>query len=131
MEPQTGNSPLTRSITETRDLSILARQSVISFRFAALSYQSPAKNRHEFHLEGFDKGWRRAGPERHANYTNLDPGNYRFRVRASNSDGIWNEDGISLAIVVVPPFWRTWWGDEDAQKDRFRSCNGLRRERSD
>ena len=59
-------------------------------------------------LEGFDKGWNYIGKQRKATYTNLDPGEYTFRVKASNNDGIWNEEGTSIKIIITPPFWATW-----------------------
>jgi ligand-binding sensor domain-containing protein/signal transduction histidine kinase len=84
-------------------------QDFFSFSFAALDYTNPAKNRYKYRMEGFDRDWVDAGTRRYASYTNLDPGGYVFRVTGSNSDGIWNESGVSLAIVITPPFWETWW----------------------
>jgi signal transduction histidine kinase len=60
-------------------------------------------------MEGFDVEWIQCGTRREANYTNLDPGEYTFRVKASNNDGIWNEEGTSLKIIILPPWWGTWW----------------------
>src|SRR5690606_31778972 len=60
-------------------------------------------------LEGFDQGWNMIGTQHSATYTNLDPGNYVFRVKAANSDGLWNEAGTSVAISITSPPWRTWW----------------------
>ncbi|HBW81943.1 MAG TPA: hybrid sensor histidine kinase/response regulator, partial [Sphingobacterium sp.] len=64
-------------------------------------------NQYEYRLVGFDKNWIRNGKENSAYYTNLDPGDYVFEVRASNNDGIWNKEIKSIAIHVAPPFWRT------------------------
>ncbi len=91
------------------ELELLPGQNVCSLEFAALDYSSPEKNRYAYQLERFDKDWVEAGTRRFATYTNLDPGDYRFRVRGSNGDGVWNERGIEHWIRVVPPFWRTWW----------------------
>ena len=66
-----------------------------SFTFAALDYDAPEKNQYMYRLEGFDPDWVWAGSRRYASYTNLDPGTYLFRVRASNSEGIWNREGAS------------------------------------
>jgi PAS domain S-box-containing protein len=109
MLPMAPGSPLERSISETRQMAIPARLSVISFQFSAMGFRSPHRVRYEYRLDGFDAAWRAAGPERRATYTNLDPGRYQLRVRATGNEGVVSEDGVALEIVVVPPFWRTWW----------------------
>ncbi|WP_461093140.1 hybrid sensor histidine kinase/response regulator [Spirosoma gilvum] len=106
---QDKNSPLTKPIDETHELTLSYKQSVISFGFAALNYTMPASNQYAYTLEGFDQGWIRAGTQRSATYTNLDPGDYVFRVKASNNDGVWNSVGASLTLHIIPPFWQTWW----------------------
>src|SRR5690606_3415204 len=70
----------------------------------------PQGNRYAYRLEGCDQDWvdTNAG-RRFATYTNLDPGRYVFRVRASNKDGLWSEDAAELAITITPPYWKTWW----------------------
>ncbi|RXK81178.1 two-component regulator propeller domain-containing protein [Filimonas effusa] len=75
--------------------------------FEALSYTVPEANRYEYQLEGFDKTWVSAGKDHSAYYANVPPGNYTFRVRACNNDGVWNNDGVSIAVTVIPPFYRT------------------------
>jgi signal transduction histidine kinase/ligand-binding sensor domain-containing protein/DNA-binding response OmpR family regulator len=82
-------------------------QSVFSIEFAALNFTVPEKNQYAYMLEGFDKDWNYAGHEHKATYTNLDPGEYIFRVIASNNDGVWNKKGTSLKIIITPPFWKT------------------------
>jgi signal transduction histidine kinase len=84
-------------------------QNSVSFEFAALDFTSPEKNEYSYLLEGFDHTWTRSGTRRYASYTNLDPGDYHFRVRGSNSDGVWGTDTASVAIVITPPFWERWW----------------------
>ena len=84
-------------------------QSVVSFEFAALSFTAPQKNRYAYQLSGFRDRWIELGTERDVTFTNLDPGTYTLRVRGSNDDGVWNRDGLTLKVVVEPPFWRTWW----------------------
>jgi signal transduction histidine kinase/ligand-binding sensor domain-containing protein/CheY-like chemotaxis protein len=103
------NSPLKQSIIETQNLTLSYDQSVITFEFAALDYTISGNNQYAYMLEGFDKTWNYVGNQRKASYTNLDPGTYIFKVKASNNDGIWNEEGTSIKIIVTPPFWRTWW----------------------
>ena len=83
---------------------------VISFDFAPLSYRAPEKNRGRYLLEGFDQDWTEVDSENFtATYTNLDPGRYLFRVTGSNGDGVWNEEGVSIAVIVPTPWWETWW----------------------
>lgn len=81
----------------------------LEIRYTALSLQAPEKNRFKYMLEGADTGWNDAGTERAAHYNNLAPGRYRFRVIACNNDGVWNETGATLALVLLPHFWQTWW----------------------
>jgi signal transduction histidine kinase len=75
--------------------------------FAALNFTNSEKNRYAYKMEGFDEGWIYAGTRRHATYTNLNPGNYTFRVKACNNDGVWNNEGTTLSIYIKPPFWTT------------------------
>lgn len=82
---------------------------MVSFEFAALDFTVPERNRYAYKLEGFGEDWIQLGTARRATYTNLSPGDYTLRVKASNNDGVWNEEGASLRIRVVPPPWRTWW----------------------
>jgi signal transduction histidine kinase len=84
-------------------------QNDLSFDYVALHFQNPGHNRYAYRLEGFEDEWIDAGTRRSATYTNLGPGSYTFRVRAANSDGIWNNQGAALAIIIEPPWWRTWW----------------------
>lgn len=80
-----------------------------SFEFAALEYTNPPNNRYAYKMEGFDREWIQSDTRRFANYTNLDGGNYVFRVVGSNNDGVWNHQGVSVYISITPPFWKTLW----------------------
>ena len=82
-----------------------------SFRaeFVALNFTKSEKNQYAYMLEGFDRDWVQAGSYRFANYTNLPPGGYTFRVKGSNNDGLWNEEGASVTVTVSPAPWQTWW----------------------
>jgi methyl-accepting chemotaxis protein/ligand-binding sensor domain-containing protein len=102
-------SPLKTAIGETKTLELSHEHSVFTFEFAALDYTSPAKNQYAYKLDGFDRDWRDAGTQRTAVYTNLAPGKYTFHVKGSNNDGVWNEEGASLDVVITPPFHATWW----------------------
>lgn len=103
------NTGLKKSILETDTLVLDYSQNMFSLQFAALDYNVPKKNTYRYMLEGFNNSWITANPSRTATYTNLDPGSYTFKVIASNSDGVWNNRGKSLSIIVLPPFWMTWW----------------------
>ncbi|MCP4693775.1 MAG: hypothetical protein GY859_37420, partial [Desulfobacterales bacterium] len=104
------DSILKKSIMETEEIVLSHRESVFSFEFAALNYQFPEKNRYKYRLEGFEDDWNEVdGARRFVTYTNLDPGEYLFRVTGSNNDGIWNEEGASVRITVTPPWWETPW----------------------
>jgi PAS domain S-box-containing protein len=85
------------------------KQSMFSISFAALNYISPKRNKYAYKLVGFDSDWNHIGTKNTASYMNLNPGNYVFKVIGSNNDGIWNEEGISMSIVITPPFWQTLW----------------------
>ncbi|MBM2846871.1 MAG: Histidine kinase, partial [Bacteroidetes bacterium] len=84
-------------------------QNFFSFDFVGLNYTAPERNQYAHKMEGFDKDWVDAGTRRYVSYTHLDPGSYTFKVKASNNDGVWNEQGTSLSIVILPPYWQTWW----------------------
>ncbi|MBT1689756.1 hybrid sensor histidine kinase/response regulator [Dawidia soli] len=110
------DSPLKKHICVVKEITLSYEHSVFSFEFAALSYISPEKNQYAYKMEGFDKEWIYAGTQNSATYTNLNPGEYVFKVKASNNDGFWNEQGTSVRILIPPPFWLTWW---------FRTLVGL------
>lgn len=100
---------LTRPISETNSIRLKHSESVITFRFVALNYISPQKNKYAYRLEGFDKDWILSdATQRTATYTNLPAGDYIFKVKASNNDGIWNDEGAQIKLKVLPPFWRSW-----------------------
>lgn len=82
---------------------------LMSFSFSALDYTYPEKNQYRYRLEGFDRDWIENGANRRITYTNLDPGSYLLTVQGSNNDGVWNREGLSLPIKVLPPAWATWW----------------------
>jgi len=107
--PGEKNSPLSSDISLTKKINLDYDQSTFSFSFAALNYTAAENNKYAYKLEGFDKDWNYTGSNRHAYYTNLDPGKYVFKVKASNNDGIWNNEGTSVEIIIFPPFWETWW----------------------
>jgi signal transduction histidine kinase len=108
--PIGAKSVLTKAIPYANSLTLSHRENVFSFEFAALSYANSQKNRYRYKLENLEPSWNEVGSkQRMATYTNLDPGTYVLRVQASNSDGLWNEEGMSLPILITPPWWRTNW----------------------
>ena len=104
-----GERGLKKETGTDESLILSYKQSVFSFGFAALNYNSSSKNRYAYKMEGFDEEWNYVGTKRAATYTNLDPGEYTFKVKGSNNDGVWNEEGASIHIIITPPFWQTLW----------------------
>lgn len=100
---------LEADIADLGEIELAYEENVFSFEFAALDFTHPEKNQYAYMLEGFDHDWVYCGTRRFARYTNLDPGSYTFRVKGTNHDGVWNEQGASIKVVIVPPFWLTWW----------------------
>ncbi len=96
-------------LPEVEKITLSYRDNFFAFEFAALDYTDPARNQHAYMLEEFDQDWIMCGPRRYASYTNLPPGEYTFRVKGSNNDGLWNEEGVTVRLVITPPFWATWW----------------------
>lgn len=109
IQPGEKGSPLKKDISLTDKISLSYRQSTFSFGFAALNFTALENNQYAYKLESWDKDWNYAGSERKASYTNLSPGKYIFHVKASNNDGVWNDQGASMIIIITPPFWETWW----------------------
>jgi signal transduction histidine kinase/DNA-binding response OmpR family regulator/streptogramin lyase len=101
--------PLASEISSLASITLPHSASFFSFTFTALDYTNPAKNRYAYRLEGFDPEWIMSGSRRYLGYSNLDPGRYVLRVRGTNSDGIWNEEGASIEIIITPPWYRTFW----------------------
>lgn len=102
----TDKGPIQEHISTTSHIRLRYGQN-FSLGFAALDYTSPEQNRYAYRLEGFDKDWIDAGAGQTAFYTNIDPGDYVFHVKACNNDGVWNATGATVRIHIAPPFWRT------------------------
>lgn len=92
-----------------RSVELGYRDYVVTFVVSALDFTAPQENRYSYMLEGFDQAWVDAGNERRITYTNLDGGNYVLKVRAANSDGVWNYAAIEMPMTVAHPPWKTWW----------------------
>ncbi len=100
---------LQRHISYTDKINLSYRHTVFSFEFVALNYAIPAQNQYAYKLEGFDSEWNYIGTRRFVTYTNLRPGEYTFRVKAANNDGLWNKQGASIHIHISRPFWQSLW----------------------
>lgn len=97
------------SLHTEKAIELSRHDNFFTFQFAALDFTSPEDNRYQYTLEGLDPGWVDAGNRTEASYTNVGPGRYVFRVRGTNSDGVWNETAASVNVVVLPAFWQTIW----------------------
>jgi signal transduction histidine kinase/ligand-binding sensor domain-containing protein/DNA-binding response OmpR family regulator len=103
------NDTTIRIVDSVSKIFLTHKQNNFSVHFTALSYSQPDKNQFTYKLEGFDEDWIHIGNNKTATYTNVLSGNYRFKVKASNNDGFWNEEGDSIHIQVLPAPWKTWW----------------------
>ncbi|MCB9285111.1 MAG: hypothetical protein H6563_13630 [Lewinellaceae bacterium] len=96
-------------LNERREVILSYREKIITLEFAALSFNNPSKNQYAYRLRGYNEDWIYLGNKREVTFTSLRPGTYTFQVKGSNDDGIWNEEGTSLRITVLPPWWSTKW----------------------
>jgi signal transduction histidine kinase/ligand-binding sensor domain-containing protein/DNA-binding response OmpR family regulator len=105
------NSPFVVKSTEDRvqQLRIPYDQAVLAFDFAALEYSVPEKIQYAYYLDGWDRNWNYSGKLRTANYTHLTEGTYTFRVKSTNGEGVWNGHEVAIRIIVLPPWYRSWW----------------------
>lgn len=104
-----GDSPLKENILDAKEIILPFSQNVFSFQFSALDYNSPQSIQYAYKMEGFDADWIYSGSRRFVTYTNLNSGSYTFKVKASNSDGVWNENFKSISVIINSPWWRTPW----------------------
>jgi ligand-binding sensor domain-containing protein/signal transduction histidine kinase len=95
------------SVNREEQITLKYNQNELTFDYAGLHFANPSRNRYTYRLDGYDKNWIDAGTARSAKYTNLSPGTYTFRVKSSNSDGVWDEKGTSLTVKILPPWWLT------------------------
>jgi signal transduction histidine kinase/ligand-binding sensor domain-containing protein len=109
-DPQSNNDKITtEGLYGKHQIELPHNQNRISLNYVALHFENPAQNQYAYQLVGYDKNWVMAGDQRSVTYTNLAPATYTFRVKASNSDGVWNEKGASVIVIINPPWWETWW----------------------
>ncbi len=102
-------SILHQSLPFTREIHISYKDNIFAFQYTILNFLLPEKNQYAYKLEGFDQDWQYVGNRRLAIYTNISPGEYVFRVKGSNNDGVWNTEGTAVRLYISPPPWKTWW----------------------
>ncbi len=102
-------SPLKTDITEAKSITLSYKQTVFTFEFAALDYASTDRKQYAYYLDGFDNEWNYIGSHNSATYTNLPAGTYHIKLKYRNSAGLWSPVTSPLAVIIVPPFWDTWW----------------------
>jgi len=103
------NQALRSDLHPDEQIKLPYQENYLSFDYTALDYAAPDKNQYAYKMEGLDTDWIGAGTRQHADYPDLKPGSYIFRVKASNNSGVWNEQGAAVQITITPPFWQTWW----------------------
>ncbi len=108
-DDEEGKPIVEKGIAAKSGIALTYKDNVASFEFAALNYHNAFKNLYAYKLEGLNDNWIQLGTERKATFTNLDAGEYVLQVKGSNNDGVWNNEGASLTLVVTPPWWKTTW----------------------
>jgi ligand-binding sensor domain-containing protein/serine phosphatase RsbU (regulator of sigma subunit) len=116
-----------KGISERDSIVLTYKDNIITLQFAALSFYNNFQNQYRYKLEGFNDTWIQLGTNHNVTFTNLSPGFYTLRVIGSNNDGVWNEEGASLSIRVLPPWWRTKYAYTAYGIFLFSSLYGLRR----
>jgi signal transduction histidine kinase/sugar lactone lactonase YvrE len=100
---------LDSALSEKKLIELSYKDNLFSFEFSALDFTRPEDNQYAYTLEGYDTSWNYVGTRQFARYTNVEPGRYTFKVKGSNNDGLWNQEGTSIALVIAPPLWKTTW----------------------
>ena len=104
------NDSLAKNVPDkSKNIVLNFSQNNLSINYIGVHYANPANNKFSYKLENYDDNWREVGTVRTAYYYNLPPGDYTFRVKAANSNGVWNETGATISFSITPPWWRTWW----------------------
>lgn len=107
--PEEKKSPLTESITTTRNIILNHNQNSFNLDFTMLNFHAPELNQYTYYLEGYEKGWNPISRNSMATYRNIPPGSYNFKVKGSNSFGVWDEEETNLHIIISPPWWKSGW----------------------
>ncbi|MFP9100208.1 two-component regulator propeller domain-containing protein [Flavobacterium sp. RHBU_24] len=109
VKPQEDSSPLSKVISQTKEITLNHSQSVFTIEYVGIDYNFPKKIQYAYYLEGFEKSWNYVGNKRSATYTNLPPGEYVFKVKSANGNASWNKVPLELKISILPPWWKTFW----------------------
>ena len=104
-----GRAILNKNISDTKEIKLKHFENYFEIEFAALHYGTPGKKQYIYNMEGLDEKWHHLGTRNFVSFSNVSPENYTFRVKGTNSDGIWNPDAVSLRIKIIPPFWQSSW----------------------
>jgi len=126
-DDQEGKPIIEKGIAAKSVITLSYKDNVATFEFAALNFYNTFKNQYAYKLEGFSDNWIQLGTERRATFTDLDGGEYTLRVKGSNNDGVWNDTGAALRLVVTPPWWKTRWAYAGYGLMAFSLLYGLRR----
>ncbi len=102
-------TPFQRPLFDNQAITLSWKNKIFSFDFAMLDLTAPERNQYAYRMEGFNEEWQHLGHQHSANFTNLGPGQYTFHVKGTNHDGVWNESGVSVKVIILPPWWRSWW----------------------
>lgn len=103
------SSVLSQNIFYTNEITLSHTENVFSFEFSALDFNNSSSIKYAYQMEGFDKEWIYGGIRRFVTYTNLNPGKYVFKVKSTNSDGVWSDNTASICVIISPPWWQTIW----------------------
>lgn len=103
------NGVLKQDLNYTKEITLRYNENVITFEYMTINFLNPENNLYAFQMVGFDDDWQFVGNKREVTYTNLNPGHYIFRVKASNEDGVWNENETTLHVNILPAYWQTIW----------------------
>lgn len=107
--PGSNDNILEKQLMYQKEITLNHKQTNIAIEYSGLNFILPERNQYAYKLEGFDKEWTQAGNRQIAYYTNIPPGTYKFTVMASNNDDVWNQEGTSIQLKILPPFWKTGW----------------------
>ncbi|MBN1115688.1 MAG: hypothetical protein JXA77_00665 [Bacteroidales bacterium] len=109
-EVNIGERPIPdKALSFMNSIKLSPKMNVFTLEFTAINYTRPENNSFEYMLEGLESSWNAVGNQRNATYSNLDPGEYTFKVRSTNNDGVYDETPATLKIIVTPPFYKTWF----------------------
>lgn len=102
-------SPIKTIISEADQINLSFKENSFNIEFSALHFSNPSNNKYMYMLEGIDEEWNNVGNKNYATYTKIEPGEYVFKVKAANSDGVWSKEELAVKLIITPPYWKTMW----------------------